>query len=66
MRKVEGHSHLAKTENGAVVITDPNLKKKVNKLRAEKRKFEMMEQQLKTVQLQLEQVMEQLKDGNNK
>ena len=65
MKRVDGYSHLAKTENGAVVITDPNLKKKVNKLRTEKKKFELMEKQLQAVQRQLEQVMEQLKDGNN-
>lgn len=66
MKRVDGHSHLAKTENGAVVVTDPNLKKKVNKLRAEKKKFESMEKQLNTLQNQLEMLMEQLKDGNSK
>lgn len=65
MRRVEGHTHLLKSDEGAVVVTDPNLMKKVNKLRAEKKKFELMEKQLYAVQRQLEQVMEQLKDGNN-
>lgn len=66
MKKVKGHTNLAKTDDGVVLMTDRSaVLNKVEKLRREKQKFEGLEKQVESLQNQLQMVLEQLKNGNN-
>ena len=66
MKKVEGHTDLAKKESGAVVVTNQAaVLGKVAKLRAEKKKFETLQKKVDSMEGMLQQILEKL-DGNNK
>lgn len=64
MKPVEGHSNLAKKNSGAVVVTDKAaIQNKVAKLRAEKRKFEELQNKVDSMEGMLQQILAKL-DGN--
>ena len=66
MKKVEGHTDLAKKESGVVLMTDHSaVLNKVAKLRAEKKKFEGLQKQVNSLEGMLQQILEKL-DGHNK
>ena len=58
MIKVKGHSNLFKTENGAVVLSDPNLSEEIRIKREEKAKIQNLESRLDRIENLLERLID--------
>lgn len=57
MRKIQGHSDLHKTHNGAVINTDLGAYERAKKRKAEKNRMTMLENRLNKIEQLLERLL---------
>ena len=60
MRRVEGHSNLAKMENGAVIVTDSKVYQRAKKNKAERERLNNLESRMDRIEALLINISEKL------
>lgn len=60
MRRVEGHSNLAKMENGAVIVTDNKVYQRAKKNKAERERLNNLESRMDRIEALLINISEKL------